>query len=111
MQLKPSVEASHVHEALRLFRMSTMTAASASPSSTGVEMQFLADDQRSKIHSAEQFVKQRIPVGTDANTMRLLEEGIALGHTDFALRRALHIMNQRTELAELSQGRRIRRLR
>ena len=43
--------------------------------------------------------------------MRLLEEGVALGHTDFALRRALNIMSNRAELVELEKGRRLRRLR
>ncbi|EGB05423.1 hypothetical protein AURANDRAFT_38450 [Aureococcus anophagefferens] len=111
MRLNSKVDVADVYEALRLFKMSTMTAASVASPASGAEMRFLADDERAQIQNAEQFVKQRVPIGADASTMRLLEEGIVLGHSDFALRRALNIMNQRTELSELSQGRRVRRLR
>lgn len=111
MRLQANVQPRDVHEALRLFKVSTMTAASTAPQSVGVELRFLGDNQRLQIQNAEQFLKQRIPVGGDAKTMRLLEEGIALGHSDFALRRALKIMSNRTELIELDKGRRLRRLR
>ena len=49
--------------------------------------------------------------GADVSIMRLLEEGISLGHSNFALRRAISIMNQRTELTEFNRGQRFRRLR
>ena len=111
MRLNSKVDVADVYEALRLFKMSTVTAASVASPASGAEMRFPADDERAQIQNAEQFVKQRVPIGADASTMRLLEEGIVLGHSDFALRRALNIMNQRTELSELSQGRRVRRLR
>jgi DNA replication licensing factor MCM5 len=111
MRLEASVKPQDVHEALRIFKVSTMTAASTSPQTAGAEMRFLGDDQRAQIQNAEQFLKQRILVGTDAQMMRLLEEGVALGHTDFALRRALNIMSNRAELVELEKGRRLRRLR
>ena len=111
MQLRPDVQAADVHEALRLFKMSTMTAASAAPQAMGSELRLLGDDQRIQIQNAEQFVKQRVPVGADASMMRLLEEGVSLGHPDFALRRAINIMSHRTELTELNRGQRLRRLR
>lgn len=111
MQLRTHVQAADVHEALRLFKMSTMTAASATPQSTGSEMRLLGDDQQMQVQNAEQFVKQRVPRGANANMMRLLEEGISLGHSDFALRRAINIMSHRAELTEFNKGHQLRRLR
>ena len=95
MRLQASVQPQDVHEALRIFKVSTMTAASTTPQTAGAELRFLGDDQRTQIQNAEQFLKQRVPVGADAKTIRLLEEGIALGHCDSALRRALKIMSNR----------------
>lgn len=111
MRLETSVQSQDVHEALRLFKLSTMAAASSAPQNAGAELSFLGDDQRLQIQNAEHFFKQRVPVGADVKTMHLLEEGIALGHADFALRRAVKIMSNRTEFTEFDKGRRLRRLR
>mmetsp|Transcript_20565 Transcript_20565/g.61322 ORF Transcript_20565/g.61322 Transcript_20565/m.61322 type:complete len:549 (-) Transcript_20565:90-1736(-) len=111
MRLENSVQSQDVHEALRLFKLSTMAAASSAPQNAGAELSFLGDDQRLQIQNAEHFFKQRVPVGADVKTMHLLEEGIALGHADFALRRAVKIMSNRTEFTEFDKGRRLRRLR
>ena len=88
MRLEATVQSRDVHEALRLFKVSTMAAASAAPQTVGVEMRFLGDEERLQIQNAEQFLKQRVPVGTDAKMLLVLDEGVALGHADFALRRA-----------------------
>jgi len=111
MRLEATVQSRDVHEALRLFKVSTMAAASAAPQTVGVEMRFLGDEERLQIQNAEQFLKQRVPVGTDAKMLLVLDEGVALGHADFALRRALKIMSNRMEFTELDKGRRLRRLR
>mmetsp|Transcript_4360 Transcript_4360/g.13789 ORF Transcript_4360/g.13789 Transcript_4360/m.13789 type:complete len:622 (+) Transcript_4360:460-2325(+) len=111
MRLETTVQPRDVHEALRLFKVSTMNAASAAPQTSGVELRFLGDAERLQVQNAEQFLKQRVPVGADAKTMLLIDEGVALGHSDFALKRAVKIMSNRAELTELDKGRRLRRLR
>lgn len=111
MRLEATVQSRDVHEALRLFKVSTMAAASTAPQTAGVEMRFLGDEERFQIQNAEQFLKQRVPVGTDAKMLLVLDEGVALGHADSALRRALKIMSNRMEFTELDKGRRLRRLR
>ena len=65
MRLETSVQSQDVHEALRLFKLSTMAAASSAPQNAGAELSFLGDDQRSQIQNAEHFLKQRLPVGAD----------------------------------------------
>jgi len=109
MRLGSQVQAVDVYEALRLFRTSTL--ATASTKSPVGDMHVLAEEQRVQIQNAENFVKQRVPIGTDVSTVRLLEEGVSLGHSDSTLRRAISIMNHRTELAEFNRGQRFRRLR
>ena len=79
MRLEATVQSRDVHEALRLFKVSTMAAASAAPQTVGVEMRFLGDEERLQIQNAEQFLKQRVPVGTDAKMLLVLDEGVALG--------------------------------
>ena len=111
MRLETIVQPQDVHEALRLFKVSTMTAASTPPQAAGVELKFLGDVERSQVQNAEQFLKQRVPVGADAKAALLFDEGVALGHSGFALRRAVNIMSSRTEFTELDKGRRLRRLR
>jgi len=111
MRLETIVQPQDVREALRLFKVSTMTAASTPPQAAGVELKFLGDVERSQVQNAEQFLRQRVPVGADAKAALLFDEGVALGHSDFALRRAVNIMSSRTEFTELDKGRRLRRLR
>jgi len=111
MRLETTVQPRDVHEALRLFKVSTMNAASATPQTSGLDLKFLGDAERLQIQNAEQFVKQRLRVGADAKTVLLMDEGVALGHGNFALTRAIRIMGTRAELAELDKGRRLRRLR
>lgn len=111
MRLERIVQPQDVREALRLFKVSTMMAASTPPQAAAVELRFLGDVERSQVQNAEQFLKQRVPVGADAKAALLFDEGVALGHSDFALRRAVNIMSSRTEFTELDKGRRLRRLR
>lgn len=111
MRLETTVQPRDVHEALRLFKVSTMNAASTAPHTSGIELKFLGDAERLQIQNAELFLKQRVPVGADAKTVLLIDEGVALGHGDFALKRAIKIMSTRAELTELDKGRRLRRLR
>ena len=109
MRLRFQVQVTDVYEALRLFKGSTLAAASAG--APAVASHFSRDKRLHTILNAEDFVKQRVPIGADVSILRLLEEGISLGHSNFALRRAISIMNQRTELAEFNRGQRLRRLR
>ena len=109
LRLRPEVLATDVHEALRLFKVSTMAAANTSSKGAGAELRFLNEDLRTEIQNAETFLKQRLPTGADVNTLRVVEEAIGLGHSDTAIRRAIAIMTDRNELSQLLKGRRLRR--
>ncbi|KAJ8609958.1 hypothetical protein CTAYLR_008090 [Chrysophaeum taylorii] len=109
MRLQEHVQPADVQEALRLFKVSTMSAAKTRAQGTGADLQFLAEDARKGVQNAEAFLKQRLPVGTDGTTLKLIEEGIALGHSDFSMRRAIYVMTKRHELMELDRTKRLRR--
>ena len=109
MRLRSQVHAEDVREALRLFRTSTLAAASAG--TPAGQLQSLGDEQRARIQNAENFLKQRVPIGANASSLRLIEEGVLLGHSDSSLRQAIIIMKHRSELAEFNKGLRVRRVR
>lgn len=111
MRLQEEVQPTDVQEALRLFKSSTMAAAQARAHGHNADLRFLSEDQRKTIQSAETFLKQRLPIGTDCTKLKLIEEGIALGHSDFSVRRALDIMIKRSELTEHDRGKKLRRAR
>ncbi|KAJ1447728.1 MCM2/3/5 family-domain-containing protein [Pelagophyceae sp. CCMP2097] len=112
MRLDGQVQPRDVHEALRLFKVSTMAAANAGAAGASSDLRFLGPEQRSSVQNAETFLKQRIALGSEpANTMRVVEEAIGLGHTDASTRRAIAIMTNRGELQPLFKGRSLKRVR
>uniref|UniRef100_A0A7S2V4P1 DNA helicase n=1 Tax=Fibrocapsa japonica TaxID=94617 RepID=A0A7S2V4P1_9STRA len=109
MRLSAEVAVGDVSEALRLFKVSTMSAASTG--SSVLDMNNLRSEVRQEVVRAEDFLKQRISLGSTVNTKRMCEEATAQGHSDYAVRRAIAIMVKRNELVERNQGRLIRRQR
>lgn len=112
MRLQDDVQPSDIQEALRLFKISTLAAAQTRAQSSGGsnDLLFLGDDARKSVQNAETFLKQRLPPGTACTKLKLIEEGIALGHTDFGMRRAIDVMTKRLELSELDRGKKLRRV-
>uniref|UniRef100_A0A7S3JYN2 DNA replication licensing factor MCM5 n=1 Tax=Aureoumbra lagunensis TaxID=44058 RepID=A0A7S3JYN2_9STRA len=111
MRLNDEVQPIDAQEALRLFKVSTMAAARTRASGPEADLRFLSNDLRTAVGNAETFIKQRLPVGNEATIARLIEEAIALGHQDIAVRRSIQVMMARAELQDSDRGRKIKRLR
>jgi len=109
MRLAAEVSMGDVEEALRLFRVSTMSAARSG--SDLLDTQKMNPAVREEIKKAEDFIKHRMPLGTTANVRKLCEEALAQGHGDYAVRRALAVLARRQELVERDQGRLVTRRR
>jgi len=108
MQLKPEVSAGHVEEAIRLFKVSTGSAASYS---TSTMMEFANEKTKQNVERAETFLKHRLPMHSKVNTNRVLEEGLYQKYDQAALSKALGIMVMKGEVKEYNHGRLIERLR
>ncbi|CAM9156668.1 unnamed protein product [Chrysoparadoxa australica] len=102
MRLSAEVSPQDVQEALRLFRLSTMAAASAGAGAG--DLGSMSAEGRKQVAAAEDFLKHRIAVRCTVNRKRVMEEGTVLGHPDHAVQRAVAILVMRGELQERNRG-------
>lgn len=59
LELSPQIQIRHVQEALRLFKVSTMSAASYNTTNM---TEFANDEQKDAVERAESFLKNRLPL-------------------------------------------------
>ena len=74
MRLAVDVTIDHVDEAIRLFQVSTLNAAS-----TGVlpgDLSHFSSEQAKEIRRVEEQIQRRVPIGTTVSTRKLLEDFI-----------------------------------
>jgi DNA replication licensing factor MCM5 len=105
MRLSAEATIEDVEEALRLFRVSTLSAAKAQPGLLGTAR------STDELRKAEEFIRRRIAVRSTANAKRIVEEALVQGHTDDSIRRAIAAMVMRSELQELNQRKLLKRIR
>ena len=106
MRLSAEVSPDDVTEALRLFRVSTMTASAADDKSIQDSISGGGDD----IRRSEAFLKSRVTIGATVNKQRIIEEATSQGFDTFSASKAIAVMVLRGELQEKSQGRLVKRL-
>eukprot|EP00903_Cladosiphon_okamuranus_P005362 g5356.t1 len=102
MRLSAEVSSQDVQEALRLFKVSTMAAASAG--STAGDLGSLRPETQQEVRRAEDFLKRRIAVRSTVNRKKVGEEATGQGHPATAVQRAIAIMAIRGELQEKNRG-------
>lgn len=114
MRLESEVQPQDVTEALRLFRVSTMTANAADQSSGAAATAgagVVAAPNRQEVDRTEAFLRSRLTIGgMMVNKQRLIEEAVGQGFNGVLVSRALSIMASRGELLERNQGRLIKRI-
>jgi len=109
MQLKAEVEPGHVEEAIRLFKVSTGSAASYSSNSS--MMEFANEETQKQVERAEAFLRHRLPMHSKVNVARVVEEAAHQRYGAPAVKKALGIMVLKGEVKEYNHGRLIERLR
>lgn len=104
MRLAPFVSEEDVDESLRLFKVSTMSAALTGDVETGDDGQDHATmDQLLQI---EQKIKQRFPIGHRVSEERILADLVQnRGFNEGSVRKVLHIMVRRGQLEHHMQRR------
>jgi DNA replication licensing factor MCM5 len=122
MRLDPHVQSEDIAEALRLFKVSTMTANSADQmngntnaaadqnagNTTGI---MSAMPSRDELLRAETFLRSRLAIGSVLNKAKVVEEAAAQGYNAMVVARALSIMVSRGEVQERNQSRMVKRVR
>jgi DNA replication licensing factor MCM5 len=109
MELKAEVEPRHVEEAIRLFKVSTGSAASYSSSAAVAE--FANEDKQREVERAMGFLRHRLPLNSKVNASRVVEEAAHQRYAAPAVKQALGIMTMRGEVKEYNHGRLVERLR
>jgi len=125
MRLDSQVQSEDIAEALRLFKVSTMTANSADQTNGNVHKASGAPDQnagnmagilsampsRDELLRAETFLRSRLAIGSVLNKQKVVEEAAAQGYNAMVVARAMSIMVSRGEVQERNQSRMVKRVR
>lgn len=121
MRLDERVQSEDIAEALRLFKVSTMTANStdSSGSNAGSNRDGISSNAgimsamptQEELMRAETFLRSRLAIGAVLNKQRVVEEAAAQGYNAMVVARALSIMVSRGEVQERNQSRMVKRVR
>jgi len=125
MRLDSQVQSEDIAEALRLFKVSTMTANStdqtngSSAASAGTDRSggasggpmSAAMPSQEELMRAETFLRSRLAIGAVLNKQRIVEEAAAQGYNAMTIARAMSIMVARGEVQERNQSRMVKRVR
>lgn len=108
MELSETANELHVKEALRLFMVSTFSAATHSYGDGAGSPEFMANVQK-----AERFIKKRVPIGNVVSTQKLIKE-MSSGQFNFgpnAVNKAIDLMVQRETMRYTRQRKLVERIR
>jgi len=106
MRLSAEATVADVEEAIRLFKVSTLSASQSNPL-----IMAQVGSATEDIRRAEEFLKRRMGLRTTVNTKKVMEEAALQGHSDDSLKRAINAMVMRQELMECNQRKMLKRVR
>ncbi|PRP88455.1 hypothetical protein PROFUN_03172 [Planoprotostelium fungivorum] len=99
MTLTPMATEHHVNEAIRLFNLSTFEAATTG----SIVSETMSPALLSEVNNAETLLKRRLPIGSRISEKNAVEDFVRQGVSEFAIRKAIQIMIQRSELEHRNQ--------
>jgi len=108
MRLASEVSPADCAEAIRLFRISTMQAATSGTAAT--DMSMLRPEVLEELNRAEEYLKSRFAIGVTMKVAALVDDAVRAGHKDAAVRRSMAVMIARDEAKERDQGKLLKRL-
>ena len=119
MRLDERVQSEDIAEALRLFKVSTMTANATDSTGSNASNRdgaagaagITAMPTQEELMRAETFLRSRLAIGAVLNKQRVVEEAAAQGYNAMVVARALSIMVARGEVQERNQSRMVKRVR
>lgn len=108
MQLQPFVNETHVDEALRLFRVSTLAAAMSGDLS-GAEG-FTTEEEHQKMIRIEKQLKRRFPVGTQISEQSIIQDLVKQNFGPQLVSKVIYCMIRKGELQPRMQRKMLYRL-
>ncbi|KAK3236484.1 minichromosome maintenance protein 5 [Cymbomonas tetramitiformis] len=102
MCLLPEATEEHVHEAMRLFNISTIDAAKA-----GISEGLLSEEQRNELVHIEKQIQRLVPIQGSLSERVLVDMVCKTGVHESAVRRALMGMQQRGEMEFLQERKKV----
>ena len=101
MSMVPFAIETHVDEALRLFQVSTLDAATSSTLS-GVEG-FSSESDQEEIRRVETQLKSRFPIGSQVSEQRIIQDFVRQKYSERSIETVLSVMLRRGELQHRMQ--------
>eukprot|EP01036_Dinobryon_divergens_P033477 gene33477-43263_t len=109
MRLSAEVSVADVHEALRLFKVSTLAASQASPQIGGSGVVGLVPLE--EVKRAEEFLHRRMGLRVTVNAKQIMEEAQTQGYTAESVKRGIFGLVQKGDIQELNLGKILKRVR
>ena len=111
MRLDSDVRAEDVAEALRLFKVSTMTANAVDQNMAGgVGLGGGGGAAQEEMTRTEDFLRARMNLGSVVNRQRLIEDAAGQGFNAIVVARCFAVMIMRGEVTERNSGRLLKRI-
>ncbi|CBK19669.2 uncharacterized protein [Blastocystis hominis] len=107
MRLAPEATVDDANEALRLFKVSTMSAARSGVVTSDV----LPPEIKRQVDLIETMIKSRVAIGSQIARSRVVNSDDRQGYSPFSIERALSALTRRKDFDEKNQGRMLVRLR
>lgn len=104
MRLSAEATVNDVMEAIRLFRVSTLSACESNPS-------LLGNHQPQEVRRAEEYLKSKIGFGEATSSKNIIEQAILQGHNHDTVKRAIAVMITKGDLQEMRQKNLLKRMR
>lgn len=104
MELSDVATEDHVQEALRLFQVSTLSAATQGVEAVGT------DAFNKMVQAAEKFLERRLGIGTKMSHRKLMDEMLSRQFEESAAERAIDLMRKRSKIQYKNQGKIIQRV-
>lgn len=108
MQLQPFATDSHVDEALRLFQVSTLSAATSGCLS-GVEG-FSTEEDTETLQRIEKQLKRRFPIGSQVSEFSIIQDFLRQKYPQRAIDKVIYLMIRRGEIQHIMQRKMLIRL-
>lgn len=108
MQLQPFVNESHVDEAIRLFKVSTLAAAMSGDLS-GAEG-FTTEEEHQQMIRIEKQIKRRFPVGTQISEFSIVQDLVKQNFSQPIVSKVIYCMIRKGELQPRMQRKMLFRL-
>ncbi|XP_055386104.1 DNA replication licensing factor Mcm5 [Condylostylus longicornis] len=109
MELQPFANDKHVNEALRLFQVSTLDAAT-SGTLTGAEG-FTTEEDQDILNRIEKQLKRRFAIGSQVSEQNIIQDFLRQKYTERAVLKVIYTMIRRGELQHRMQRKMLYRLR